>query len=53
LVYEITGDRQTGEQLTIKHWPDKESFSRSGESITDSVLLIDLPAIINPDNVPH
>jgi hypothetical protein len=53
LVFEITGNRQTGEQLIIKHWPDKESFSRSGESITNSVLLIDLPAIIDPQNIPH
>jgi len=53
LVFEMTGNRQTAEQLTIKHWPDKDSFSHSGESITDSVLLIDLPAIINQGNTPH
>jgi hypothetical protein len=53
LVFEMTGNRQTAEQLTIKHWPDKDSFSHSGESITYSALLIDLPVIINQGNTPH
>jgi hypothetical protein len=53
LVFEISGNRQTAEQLTIKHWPDKDSFSRSGDSITNSVLVVDLPDIINAENTSH
>lgn len=53
LVFEITGSRRTADVLTIKHWPDMESFSQSGDSITNNVLLVNLPAIINPDNATH
>ena len=53
LVFELTGNRQTADQLTIKHWPDMESFTQSGEAMTNSVLLVNLPEIINTENVPH
>lgn len=48
VVYELTGNRQTAEQLTIKHWDDMEGFSQSGETITNSTLLVNLPAIVTP-----
>lgn len=53
MVFEITGDRQTAEKLIVKHWPDKESFTNSGAAITDNVLFVNVPEIIDPENVPH
>ncbi|OQP61546.1 hypothetical protein A3860_31985 [Niastella vici] len=47
LVFEMTGNRQTGEQLEIKQWDDWETYSKSGETRTDSVLLVNMPEIIN------
>jgi hypothetical protein len=46
LVFEISGNRALANALVIKHWPDKESFLRSGETINNNTLLIDMPAII-------
>lgn len=53
LVFEMTGRRQAGEQLNIKHWPDAESFSKAGETITDNILMIDLPALLAQGNTRH
>jgi hypothetical protein len=53
MVFEITGNRQTAEKLAVKQWPDMESFRQSGEVLTDSVLLVNMPALIDPGNVPH
>jgi hypothetical protein len=53
LVFEMTGKRQAGEQLHIKHWPDAESFSTSGETITNNVLMVDLPALLDQGNAKH
>jgi len=47
MVFEITGDRTTAEKLVVKHWPDMESFSGSGESMAGNVLLVNVPALID------
>ena len=46
LIFEITGSRQTGEQLVIKYWPDIASFTASGEVMTGNTLLVNVPAIL-------
>jgi hypothetical protein len=53
LVLEITGNRQTAEQLEIKQWEDWDSYSRSGETLTNSTLLINSPDIINQYSPAH
>lgn len=53
MVFEITGNRKTAEQLTVKHWSDMESFTKSGDTLTTDILLVNVPDLINPDNVPH
>jgi hypothetical protein len=45
LIFEKTGDRQIAESVVIKSWPDRESFSKSGKSVSDSVLLIDVQGL--------
>ena len=47
LVYETTGNRQQALQLVVKHWANKEEYCRSGENINSSILLVDVPAIMN------
>ena len=47
LVYEITGNRQNGEQLNIKQYPDMETYNHSGDKLPPDGLLIDFGAIIN------
>jgi hypothetical protein len=46
LVFEITGNRTLAQSLIVKHWPDRESYLRSGTTINNNTLLIDMPAII-------
>lgn len=46
LVYELTGNRPAASQLVIKHWPDMESFTQSGEKMNDSTLFVNMPGII-------
>jgi hypothetical protein len=46
MVLEITGDRKTAEKLTVKQWPNMESFTGSGETVTKSGLLVNVPALI-------
>ncbi|THU35962.1 hypothetical protein FAM09_21460 [Niastella caeni] len=53
MVAEITGDRQTGQKLTVKFWPDKESFTQSGEAITNKVLVLNVPELIDPKISAH
>jgi hypothetical protein len=47
LVYEVTGDRKQAVQLVVKHWAGKDAYLRSGEVITNTTLLVDVPAIMN------
>jgi hypothetical protein len=47
LVYETTGDRKQAAQLVVKHWAGKEAYLRSGEVLTNTTLLVDVPAIMN------
>jgi hypothetical protein len=47
LIYELTGNRKEAAALVVNHWPDKESFIRSGATVSENTLLIDVPAIIN------
>lgn len=47
MVYEATGDRKQAAQVMVKHWAGKEAYLRSGEVITNTTLLVDVPAIIN------
>jgi hypothetical protein len=47
MVLEITGNRTTAEQLVVKHWPGREAWASSGETESDSTLLVDVPAIMN------
>jgi len=49
LVFEITGNRTTADQLVVKHWPDMKSFSGSGESLTGNVLMVNIPALISAE----
>lgn len=53
MVFEITGNRKTAEQLVVKHWPDMETFTASGETVSGNVILVNVPALIDPENVPH
>jgi hypothetical protein len=47
LIYEKTGNKQTAAQLTVKYWPDIESFNASGEKLSANTLLINVPAILS------
>ncbi|THU35961.1 hypothetical protein FAM09_21455 [Niastella caeni] len=47
LVYEATGDRRKAIEVVVKQWPDKEAFLKSGEAITNTTLLVDVPVIMN------
>ena len=47
LVYEATGDRKRAAKVVVKHWAGKEAYLNSGEVITNTTLLIDVPAIMN------
>lgn len=46
LVFEKTGNRETANQLTIKHWESAEQFAASGERITPNTLMVNVPEII-------
>jgi hypothetical protein len=50
LVYEKTGNRETAKQLTVKYWTDAEGFAKSGERVTDSTLVVNMPEIIDSLN---
>ncbi|MBO9203667.1 MULTISPECIES: hypothetical protein [Niastella] len=50
LVYEKTGNRETAKQLTIKYWKDEAAFTNSGERVTDSTLVVNMPALIEAIN---
>jgi hypothetical protein len=46
MVFEKTGSRQIADQLTVKFWPDIESFTVSGEKLSGDVLLVNAAALI-------
>jgi hypothetical protein len=48
VIYEITHDKGPAVQLELKHWENMESFSKSGQTVADSVLMLNLPVILNP-----
>lgn len=47
LIYEATGNRQQAKAVTVKHWPSKEAYLNSHEPLNSSILLVDVPAILN------
>jgi hypothetical protein len=47
LVYEQTGNRQQAARLVVKHWASKEEYTRSGEQLNNTTLLVDVPAIMD------
>jgi hypothetical protein len=47
LIYEATGDRKLALQVQVKHWIDKEAYQHSGETLNSSILLVDVPVIMN------
>jgi hypothetical protein len=53
MVFEITRDRKTAEQLKVKYWPDIESFTGSGETATNNALLVNVPALIDAEQAKH
>lgn len=46
IVYEITGNRKMADSLVIKTGPDIQSFTGSGKAVTDSTMLVNMPALI-------
>ncbi len=46
IIYEKTGDRGLADKLVIKHWLGKESYLKSGENLSNDILLIDAEKII-------
>jgi hypothetical protein len=46
IIYEITGSRTTADQLVIKHWPDIEGYTRSGETMNNTTIMINMPELI-------
>ena len=50
LVYEKTGNRETAKQLIVKFWHDANEFANSGERVTDSTLVVNMPEIIDSLN---
>jgi hypothetical protein len=47
LIYEATGNRKLAAGVEIKHWPGKEAYLRSGETLNSNTLLVDVPEIMN------
>lgn len=47
MVYEATGNRELAKQVIVKHWPNVQSFQRSGETVNDNTLLVNVEAIMH------
>jgi hypothetical protein len=48
MVWEITGNRKTAEQLTVKKWDEWETYVKSGgDTTSNSIMVIDPVTIIN------
>jgi hypothetical protein len=50
IIYEITGSRTAAEPVVIKQWPDMESYTRSGETMNNTTLMINMPELIERIN---
>ncbi|MFL5744960.1 MAG: hypothetical protein ACJ751_09870, partial [Niastella sp.] len=50
LVYEKTGNREATKQLTVKYWKDAAEFANSGERVTYSTLVVNMPELIDALN---
>lgn len=46
LIYEVTGNRQQAKAVTVKQWPSKEAYLNAHEVLNSSILLVDVPAIL-------
>lgn len=47
LIYEATGNRQQAKAVTVKYWPSKEVYLKAHETLNSSILLVDVPAILD------
>jgi len=47
LIYEATGNRQQAMGVTVKHWASKEAYLNAHEVLNSSILVVDVPAILN------
>jgi hypothetical protein len=50
LVYEKTGNRETAQQLNVKYWKNAAEFANSGEQVTESTLVVNMPELIDAFN---
>jgi hypothetical protein len=48
MVYEATGNRDQARRLTVKHWPDRDSFRHSGAVVDSNTLVVDATPLIHP-----
>ncbi len=46
-IYEATGDRKEAARVVVKQWASKTDYLKAGEALNSSVLLVDVPAIMN------
>jgi hypothetical protein len=47
LIYEATGNRQLAAGVEVKQWESKEAYLNAHEVLNSSILLVDVPAILN------
>lgn len=47
LIYEITGSRPQAAGVTVKYWASKADYLNAHEALNSSILLVDVPAILN------
>ena len=47
LIYELTGNRKLADEITVKHWPNKEEYLKAHEELNSSILVVDVPDILN------
>lgn len=47
MVYEATGNKEEAARLTIKQWPDKQSYVQSHAPVNSNTLVLDAAAILN------
>ena len=46
-IYEATGNRRQAAGVEVKHWESKEAYLNAHEVLNSSILLVDVPAILN------
>ncbi|HUP13773.1 MAG TPA: glucosyltransferase domain-containing protein [Niastella sp.] len=49
LIYEATGNRQQAARVVVKRWSSKEDYLNAHEVLNSSILLVDVPAILNAE----